>query len=70
MLGWIRQLYDIEVRAGELSADARRELRQSEADAVLDKLDDYLTELAGSLLPKSGLAKAVNYARNQWQASR
>jgi transposase len=70
VLEWIRQLYDIEDRARELSADARYGLRRAEAEPVLDKLEVYLAELAETLLPKSALAKAVTYARNQWQALR
>ena len=63
-------MYDIEDRARELSSAARGELRRAESEAVLDKLEAYFAELADSLLPKSALAKAVNYARNQWQALR
>jgi hypothetical protein len=37
---------------------------------VLDKIETYLDELAQMALPKSNLAKAVTYARNQWQALR
>ena len=70
VLEWIRQLYDIEDRARELSVDARYDLRRAEAEPVLDKLEVYLAELAETLLPKSALAKAVTYARNQWQALR
>lgn len=70
VLEWIRQLYDLEDRARELSADARYDLRHAEAEPVLDKLEVYLTELVETLLPKSALAKAVTYARNQWQALR
>jgi hypothetical protein len=70
VLEWIGQLYDIEDRARELLADARYGLRCAEAEPVLDKLGVYLTELAEALLPKSALAKAVTYARNQWQALR
>jgi hypothetical protein len=70
VLQWIGQLYDIEDRARELSAEARRELRHVEAEPVLDKLETYLAQLTSTLLPKSALAKAVNYARNQWDALR
>jgi transposase len=70
VLEWIRQLYDVEDRARQLSAEARCELRGAEANPVLDKLEVYLAELARSVLPKSALAKAVNYARNQWAALR
>ena len=70
VLEWIRQLYDIEDRAHDLSVDARRELRAREANPALDKLEAYLAELAPKALPKSSLAKAVTYARNQWEALR
>ncbi|WP_455389903.1 IS66 family transposase, partial [Petrachloros mirabilis] len=70
VLEWIRQLYDIEDRAHDLSVEARRELRTREANPVLDKIETYLTELARTTLPKSSLCKAVNYARNQWKALR
>jgi transposase len=70
VLEWIGQLYDIEDRARSLSITARRELRQREAEPVLDKLEVYLAQLAAMVLPKSALAKGVNYARNQWAALR
>jgi transposase len=70
VLEWVRQLYDIEDRARELSVDARCDLRRAEAEPVLDKLEVYLAELAKTILPKSALAKAVTYARNQWDALR
>lgn len=70
VLEWIRQLYDIEDRARELSTEARCELRRVEAEPVLDKLEVYLAELERSALPKSAFAKAVAYARNQWEALR
>jgi transposase len=70
VLEWIRQLYDIEDRAHDWSVAARRELRTAEAVPVLDKIEAYLDELAQMALPKSNLAKAVTYARNQWVALR
>ena len=70
VLEWIRQLYDIEDRAHDLSVDARRELRAVEAIPVLNKIETYLAKLALSALPKSSWGKAVTYARNQWQALR
>ena len=68
MLEWIRQLYDLEDRACEWSVEARREIRTRESHPVLDKMEAYLAELARRVLPKSSLAKAVTYARNQWKA--
>ena len=70
VLEWIRQLYDIEDRAREWSADRRCELRVAEANPVLDKIELYIAELTTSALPKSSLGKAVTYARNQWEALR
>jgi len=70
VLGWIQQLYDIEDRARSLPSTARLELRRLEAEPVLVKLETYLAWLARTVLPKSALAKAVNYARNQWDALR
>jgi transposase len=70
VLEWIRQLYDLEDRARNLSTDARRKLRATEAEPVLERLLAYLTELSGRALPKSPLSKAVFYALNQWRALR
>jgi transposase len=70
VLDWIGQLYDIEDQARPLTAAARCELRGVEANPVLDRLNACLTQLASHMLPKSALAKAVTYARNQWNALR
>ena len=70
ILEWVGQLYDIEDRASELSADARRKLRAAESEPVLDRMERYLAELERRALPKSALGKAVAYARNQWRALR
>ena len=51
-----------------MSADARRELRVSQAEPVLALINTRLAELERRALPKSALAKAVWYARNQWRA--
>lgn len=70
VLEWIRQLYDIEDRARTWSPEARLQLRVAESIPVLDKIEAYLAGLVRGVLPKSSLAKAVNYARNQWAALR
>jgi transposase len=70
VLDWIQQLYDIEDRARPLTAAARCELRGLEANPVLDRIEEYLGQLARTALPKSALGKAVTYARNQWAALR
>jgi transposase len=68
ILEWIGQLYDVEERARELSADTRHGLRVAEAVPVLARLGTRLAELKKRALPKSALGKAVWYASNQWQA--
>ena len=70
VLEWIRQLYDIEDRSRLWSPEARCQLRVAEAIPLLDKIGVFLTGLARTMLPKSSLAKAVNYTRNQWEALR
>lgn len=70
VLEWIRQLYDLEDRAATWSAEARCELRAKAANPILDRMEAYLAELSARMLPKSNLAKAVTYARNQWNALR
>jgi transposase len=68
ILEMIRRLYDVEDRARPLDDAARRELRQTEAVPILERLRKELDRLSSKLLPKSGLAQAVTYALNQWQA--
>ena len=70
VLEWIRQLYDVEDRAHTWSPEARGQLRVAESIPMLDKIEAYLTGLARTVLPKSSLAKAITYARNQWEALR
>jgi len=63
VLEWIRQLYDHRRSAARGPPRRRLQLRIAEAIPVLDKIEAYLTGLARTVLPKSSLAKAVNYAR-------
>lgn len=68
MLEWFRQLYDIEDRAREFSAEDRQALRQRESLPILAKMKARLDELSLRVLPKSSLGQAVSYALNQWSA--
>jgi transposase len=70
LLEWILQLYDVEERTRELSADARCTTRAAEATPVLDRMGTRIAELEKRALPKSALGKTVWYASNQWQALR
>jgi transposase len=61
------ELYDIETRAKGMTAADRLELRQRAAKPVLGRIKDYLeTPTIRNALPKSELAKATGYMRNQW----
>lgn len=67
-LAIIQQLYDIEDRARQFTAEDRRALRQQEATPLLDRFHGWLDEQAGSALPKLKFGEAVGYARNQWSS--
>ena len=70
VLEWIRQLYDVEDRAADLTAAERQALRQRESVPILDRIETYLDDLSSRVLPKSALGKALTYARNQRAALR
>jgi transposase len=77
-LGIIRQLYAVEREAigqakkQELSrADfeaLRLRLRQAQSVPLLKSFGEWLDKQAKMVLPKSPLAEAIGYARNQWAA--
>jgi transposase len=77
-LGVIRQLYAVEREATEEAkkqelsrADfeaLRLRLRQDKAVPLLKSFGEWLDKQAAAVLPKSPLAEAVGYARNQWAA--
>jgi transposase len=68
ILQMILRLYEVENRARPLDDTARQALRQTEAVPILERIRVELDRLSLKLLPKSGLAQAVTYATNQWQA--
>ena len=70
VLEWIRQLYDVEDRARELTPLDRQMLRQRESVPILDRIQEFLDKGSVRSLPKSALGKAITYARNQWNALR
>ena len=68
ILTMIQQLYAIERKAREegMSAAQRLELRQLKAKPIMEKLKTYLLDQATQVIPKSSIAKAINYALNRW----
>jgi transposase len=68
-LALMNQLYDIERRSSQWSAEARGELRATESRMILDRLHEWLGGIvAQSVLPASKLGIALNYVRNHWDA--
>jgi len=78
VLEWVRQLYDIEDRALEMSDDERLALRQAESIPILRRMGAWLKvddeellskkALPDGVLPKSSTGKAVRYVLNNWKA--
>ncbi len=69
LLALIRQLYDLEDGAKLWSAEQRLELRRREAVRVLQQIREYLDgPPLERLLPKSDLAEAIGYLKNNWDA--
>jgi hypothetical protein len=65
---WTQQLYDLEDRAQEMSADERRALRQAEALPILVRMKARFDEVRPTLRPTSKLAEAIDYVLNRWEA--
>jgi hypothetical protein len=82
-LGWIRELYAIERalpallgpvddRQGQQQRqqrqEQRRDIRQRDAAAILERLNKWLDEQRPQALPKTPLGQAIGYALNNWEA--
>ncbi len=65
---WVRQLYNVEDQAKELSSAERLRLRQEQSVPVLASFLQWLLAQKALVLPKSPIAAAINYVLNQWQA--
>ena len=65
---WTQQLYDIEDRAKEMSADDCRALRQAEALPILARMKARFDEVRPTLRPTAKLAEAIDYVLNRWDA--
>jgi hypothetical protein len=67
---WIGELYGLERSAKKkrLDDDEREDLRQQRSKPILDRIHDYLKQIAVTALPKSPLGDAIGYALRQWNA--
>jgi transposase len=63
---WIGKLYQLEEVAREQLLDfaARKELRQTQAPPILEKIHELITKATPP--PKSAIGKAIGYALNHW----
>jgi transposase len=69
LLALIRQLYDLEDRAKLLAPGEQLELRQRESLRLLTQIREYIDgPQLERLLPKSDLAEAIGYLKNNWDA--
>jgi transposase len=65
MLGLVAKLYAVEREAKDLDDDARLTLRQTKSAPVLDEIKTWLDAENEIALPRSPMAQAIAYARNQ-----
>jgi transposase len=75
---WVRRLYDVEDEAkaeitrhgltGAAAAAVFLRLRQAKAAPLLTSFGQWLLAQKEKVLPKSPIAAAINYVRNQWAA--
>ena len=69
LLEMIQGLYDANAREQGMSVEARWEHRQKYALPILEVIKKYVDSLTDSeVLPKSDLAGALGYLRNNWEA--
>jgi len=66
----IQSLYKIEKKAKLLTSEKRQQLRVKEAEPILDKFHEWLTQSAKTVTPKSKIGVAINYTLNQWEKLR
>ena len=69
LLDMIQALYDVNAREDGMSTEARLEHRQLHAVPVLAAIRGYIDTLTDQeVLPKSEMADALRYLRNNWDA--
>jgi transposase len=71
MLDKILDLYIVEYDAAEsgcLGTEKHLAMRKARSKPILDEMKEWLDERKDRWTPKSGMGKAVNYARNNWES--
>ncbi len=64
----IAKLYAIERDGKPLDTESRRQLRQTRAQPILDKLHIWLLATRSTAADGSGLARAIDYSLKRWPA--
>ena len=65
-LNLFQQLYNIERTIKDNNAGDKRQVRQSKAIPILNKLKAYLDKSVTQTLPKTTLGEAISYTLKQW----
>ena len=68
MLALVGRLYAVEREAKDFDDAARLALRQTKSAPVLAEIKAWLDGEGEIVLPRSPMAQAITYARNQWSA--
>lgn len=63
---YIQQLYGVEKVAKDQRAEDRLSLRQTQAQAIMDKLHQWLEKSLAQVPPKTLLGKTLYYLNHQW----
>lgn len=65
-LAYIQQLYRVEQSINDKTTDEKRQARQQQSQAILDKLKHWLDKSLSQVPPKTALGKALYYLNAQW----
>jgi len=70
VMEYIQQLYEVEayIREEDLPYQAAKNLRIENSLVVINQIGKYITNINKSILPKSPLGEAINYALNRWDS--
>lgn len=68
VLKLIAKLYKIEKEIKKLSVEKRKDTRQEKSKGITEQLKKYLQNTQLRVLPKTDLAKAIEYTLCQWNA--
>jgi transposase len=67
-LAYYRQLYELERKAKDFSDTQRLQMRRELAVPILNKFQEWQEKQRQEVLPKSPMAEALGYTRNNWTA--